>query len=113
MSKTDTGGPAYPVPGSEQGHIPDGTWNQTYEPPIEGMTLLDYFAGQEQSRPTKEMMEEIYYEMKSEGVFKNYWNKETSKESIAIATYCEMIARYRFQQAEAMIAEKRRREDEA
>lgn len=30
--------PAFP---SEQGHIPDGTWNQTYNP---GMSLRDYFA---------------------------------------------------------------------
>ena len=34
----DDGGPAFP---SEQGHIPDGTWNQTYDP---GMSLIDYFA---------------------------------------------------------------------
>jgi len=30
--------PAFP---SEQGHIPEGTWNQTYEP---GMTMRDYMA---------------------------------------------------------------------
>ena len=35
---TETGGPAFPC---EQGHIPDGTWNQTFE---QGMTLRDYFA---------------------------------------------------------------------
>lgn len=34
----DISGPAFP---SEQGHIPDGTWNQTYEP---GLSLRDYFA---------------------------------------------------------------------
>ena len=39
MSKND-GGPVFP---SEQGHIPDGTWNQTYNP---GLSLRDYFAGQ-------------------------------------------------------------------
>jgi hypothetical protein len=33
------GGPAFPT---EQGHNPDGTWNQTYE---SGMTLRDWFAG--------------------------------------------------------------------
>lgn len=37
MSKND-GGPAFPC---ERGHIPDGTWNQTFEP---GMTIRDYFA---------------------------------------------------------------------
>ena len=37
MSKTD-GGPVFP---SEQGHTPDGFWNQTWSP---GMTLRDYFA---------------------------------------------------------------------
>ncbi len=37
---TNDGGPAFP---SEQGHIPDGTWNQTYE---SGMSLRDWFAGQ-------------------------------------------------------------------
>lgn len=36
----DDGGPAFP---GEQGHTPDGTWNQTWEP---GMTLRDWFAGQ-------------------------------------------------------------------
>lgn len=34
----DGGGSAYP---SEQGHIPDGTWNQTYEP---GMSVRQYAA---------------------------------------------------------------------
>ena len=34
------GGSAFPC---EQGHTPDGTWNQTFE---SGMTLRDYFAGQ-------------------------------------------------------------------
>jgi len=38
--KVDDGGPAFP---SEQGHIPNGTWNQTYDP---GMSLRDWFAGQ-------------------------------------------------------------------
>lgn len=38
MSKRNDGGPVFPC---EQGHIPDGTWNQTFEP---GMTLRDYFA---------------------------------------------------------------------
>lgn len=37
---TNDGGPAFPT---EQGHILDGTWNQTYE---SGMSLRDYFAGQ-------------------------------------------------------------------
>lgn len=40
MSTIDDGGPAYP---SEQGHTPDGTWNQTY---CAGMSLRDWFAGQ-------------------------------------------------------------------
>lgn len=39
MSKND-GGPAFP---GEQGHDPDGTWNQTWRP---GMSLRDWFAGQ-------------------------------------------------------------------
>ena len=39
MAKDD-GGPAFPC---EQGHIPSGTWNQTFEA---GMSLRDYFAGQ-------------------------------------------------------------------
>jgi hypothetical protein len=34
----DYGGRAFPT---EQGHIPEGTWNQTYDP---GMSLRDYFA---------------------------------------------------------------------
>ncbi len=34
------GGPAFP---GEQGHTPDGKWNQTWEP---GMSLRDWFAGQ-------------------------------------------------------------------
>ena len=39
MSDKD-GGPAFP---GEQGHCPDGTWNQTWNP---GMTLRQYYAGQ-------------------------------------------------------------------
>ncbi|MCK9549179.1 hypothetical protein [Aquamicrobium sp.] len=38
--KIDDGGPAFPT---EQGHCPDGTWNQSFEP---GMSLRDWFAGQ-------------------------------------------------------------------
>jgi len=38
MSIINNGGAAFP---SEQGHTPDGTWNQTYE---SGMSLRDYFA---------------------------------------------------------------------
>lgn len=34
------GGSAFPC---EQGHCPDGTWNQTFEA---GMSLRDWFAGQ-------------------------------------------------------------------
>ena len=34
------GGPAFP---GEQGHTPEGGWNQTWEP---GMSLRDWFAGQ-------------------------------------------------------------------
>ena len=34
------GGSAFP---SEQGHTPEGLWNQTFEP---GMSLRDWFAGQ-------------------------------------------------------------------
>lgn len=37
-TKTNDGGPAFP---GEQGHNPDGTWNQAWEP---GMTLLEYLA---------------------------------------------------------------------
>ena len=40
MPDLDDGGPAFP---GEQGHIPDGTWNQTWDP---GMSLRDWFAGQ-------------------------------------------------------------------
>ena len=40
MSSKNDGGPAFP---SEQGHTPEGTWNQTYDP---GMSLRDWFAGQ-------------------------------------------------------------------
>lgn len=35
----DDGGPAFP---SEQGHMPDGTWNQTWKP---GMSLRKFYAG--------------------------------------------------------------------
>jgi len=40
MSKIDDGGSAFP---SEQKTLPDGTWDQTYQP---GMSLRDWFAGQ-------------------------------------------------------------------
>jgi hypothetical protein len=37
-AERETGGAAFPC---EQGHTPEGTWNQSFEP---GMTLRDYFA---------------------------------------------------------------------
>lgn len=37
-SNHNDGGQAYP---GEQGHTPDGNWNQTFDP---GMSLRDYFA---------------------------------------------------------------------
>lgn len=40
MTDKNDGGAAFP---GEQGHIPDGTWNQTFDP---GMSLRDWFAGQ-------------------------------------------------------------------
>jgi hypothetical protein len=39
-SLSNDGGSAFPC---EQGHCPDGTWNQTFDP---GMSLRDYFAAQ-------------------------------------------------------------------
>ena len=39
QQKIDDGGNAFPC---EQGHTPDGLWNQSFEP---GMTLRDWFAG--------------------------------------------------------------------
>lgn len=36
--KVGGGGPAFP---GEQGHIPDGTWNQTWNP---GLTVRQYYA---------------------------------------------------------------------
>uniref|UniRef100_A0A6M3JKR6 Uncharacterized protein n=1 Tax=viral metagenome TaxID=1070528 RepID=A0A6M3JKR6_9ZZZZ len=42
MSNQD-GGPVFP---SEQGHIPDGTWNQTY---TDGMSLHQWYVGQAMS----------------------------------------------------------------
>ncbi len=38
MSEINDGGRAFPC---EQGHCPDGTWNQSFEP---GMSLRDYIA---------------------------------------------------------------------
>jgi len=38
MTDTKDGGPAFP---GEQGHVPGGTWNQTFE---SGMSLRDFFA---------------------------------------------------------------------
>lgn len=38
MAKPNDGGPAFP---GQQGHLPDGTWNQTFDP---GMSLRDCFA---------------------------------------------------------------------
>lgn len=67
--------------------------------------LLDYYAGQNISNPSEDIMRQIFDEMKAEGLFKSYKDKD----SAAIGTYMDMIARYRFRQAEAMIAEKRRR----
>ena len=39
QKQKDDGGPVYP---SEQGHIPNGTWNQTYE---SGISRRDWLAG--------------------------------------------------------------------
>lgn len=38
--RIEDGGAAFPC---EQGHTPEGTWNQSFDP---GMSLRDYFAGQ-------------------------------------------------------------------
>ena len=38
-TQPNDGGPAFP---SEQGHTPDGLWNQSY---CQGMSLRDWFAG--------------------------------------------------------------------
>lgn len=38
MTLPNNGGPAFPC---EQGHTPDGTWNQSFDP---GMSRRDYFA---------------------------------------------------------------------
>lgn len=38
MSERNDGGAAFPT---EQGHTPEGLWNQTYDP---GATLREYFA---------------------------------------------------------------------
>lgn len=57
QEKINDGGPAYP---SEQGHCPNGTWNQTYD---SGMSLRDYFAGQaliaHGSHPANERVERV------------------------------------------------------
>jgi hypothetical protein len=49
MSETkrpiDDGGPAFPFTPNEQTILPNGTWNQTYEPGESGMSLRDWFAG--------------------------------------------------------------------
>lgn len=94
MGKRDNGGSAFPIPGSEQGHIPNGTWNQTYEPPTEGMSLMDWFAGKAMQVVLEirgeDKLSDIEHELRAGG------NE----------------AKIAYQIAEAMIAEKRRRGDE-
>ncbi len=41
---TENGGPAFP---GQQEHIPEGTWNQTWEP---GMSLREWYAGKAMTR---------------------------------------------------------------
>ena len=40
----ETGGPAFPFTPGSQPTLPDGTWDQNWDPGDSGMTLRDYFA---------------------------------------------------------------------
>jgi len=77
--KTHDGGPAFP---SEQGHIPDGTWNQTYS---QGMTLRDWFAGQAKEQDIVE-----------------YQDYSENEHAVWVEKYTRTQARFRF--ADAMLA---------
>lgn len=84
MAEIKTGGSAFP---SEQGHIPDGTWNQTYEA---GMSLRDWFAGQALA-----------------GVMRLAIESARSGRSIDAA----LIAVGAYEQADAMLAEREKSDD--
>lgn len=94
--KHDTGGPAYPLvlqEKDEEGRV---------SPVIQGgMTLLDYFAG--------EAMEAIYISGDHKKAMDNY----TPGEPEPIKRDCNQheVAAWAYGVAEAMIAEKRRREE--
>jgi len=85
MSKTDTGGPAFPSEG--EGHGDSNYWDM-------GMTLLDYFAGQAMQG------ELASQEFAPDG---GYYYANDKSNRYNLAEKCYNIA-------EAMIAEKRRRE---
>ena len=72
--KTDTGGPAFPVPSYVNSN------GETFSSNIQGMTLLDWFAGQ------------------------------AMKEFLRTSSDCAWVASLSYEQAEAMIVEKCRRE---
>ena len=98
MDKTDTGGPAFPKLDSgkigprvnRRGKYPQ--FQKLSLQSIEGMTLLDWFAGL-----AMQAMVHAFMKRPDDGS-----DIDTAFEGIAIASY---------KQAEAMITEKRKRED--
>ena len=83
---TNTGGPAFPTQEMPQPEKQDGTWDQDWQPLQEGMTLLDWFAGQAM-----------------QGMLSFYGNEDER------ANYPDLAA-LSYAAAEEMIAEKQRRE---
>lgn len=94
----DPGGPAYPC---KREITPSGDNREPYKVNYEGMTLLDYFAGL--------AMQAII----ESGDYKEAMVKSGSAGTPNVFRDCthDEIAQWAFDYAEAMIAEKRRREE--
>jgi hypothetical protein len=94
-TQPNDGGPAFP---SEQGHCPDGTWNQTFDP---GMSLRDYMIIHAPVSEIEALIPDTVGEISQWLGVKNYtW----------IEHYPMALAKARMIWADAMIAARERKE---
>ncbi len=108
--KTDTGGQAFPrIDRLKDISHPAGADIFAAQYERGGLTILDYFAGQISQKPSSEEMALISREMVADGLLDGVATVEEAQKK-APKSYFDMLARYRYKMAQAMIAEKKRLE---
>ena len=106
----DTGGPAYPMTGHKEDVCPDELGDRWHEDEANelvsrgGMTVLDHFAGEE-DRPSERIIEGLLLNEEM-----RFLGDESESKLPACRDTSVLVARWKYNQAQAMIAEKRRRE---